>query len=147
MSSARHKLKPAIVADQLHSAAIHLLRRLRKSDVATGLSPARLSVMSVLVFAGDKTLTQLAEAEQVSPPTMTKLVQALESGGLVRRSAVDEDKRSIHLTATPKGRRALLAAKQLRVKELTNLIASLSQDDLRCVAKSVELIQDLLSTA
>jgi hypothetical protein len=54
------------VADQLHSAAIHLLRRVRRADVESGISPARLSVLSVLVFGGPQTLGTLARAEQVS---------------------------------------------------------------------------------
>ena len=62
------------VADRLHSAAIHLLRRVRKQDVATGEGPARLSALSVLVFGGPKTLGELAAAEQVKPPTMSRIV-------------------------------------------------------------------------
>ncbi len=56
------------VADRLHSAAIHLLRRLRRTDEATGLSPARLSALSVVVYAGPRTLGELAGIEQVRPP-------------------------------------------------------------------------------
>src|SRR5687768_18394616 len=62
-----------VVADALHSAAIHLLRGVRKEDVQTGVGPARLSALSVLVFAGPMRLTDLARIEQVKPPTMTKV--------------------------------------------------------------------------
>jgi hypothetical protein len=62
------------VADRLHSAAIQLLRRVRKLDVATGEGPARLSALSVLVFGGAETLGELAAAEQVKPPTMSRIV-------------------------------------------------------------------------
>ena len=62
----------------LHSAAIHLLRRVRKQDAATGEGPARLSALSVLVFGGPMTLGQLAAAEQVKPPTMSRIVTGLE---------------------------------------------------------------------
>ena len=75
------------VADRLHSAAIHLLRSLRREDDAVGLSAPRLSALSVVVFAGPITLGALAAAEQVRPPTMTRLVQALEAEGLVERLA------------------------------------------------------------
>jgi len=50
------------VADRLHSAAIHLLRRLRRQDDAMGLTPARASALSILVFGGPATLTMLARA-------------------------------------------------------------------------------------
>src|SRR5919199_1876113 len=79
------------VADRLHSAAIHLLRRLRKVDEASGLSAPRLSALSVLVFAGPRTLGELAAAEQVRPPTMTRLVRALERSGLVTREHDPDD--------------------------------------------------------
>jgi hypothetical protein len=66
------------VADRVHSAAIHLLRRLRREDDRWGLSAPRLSALSVLVFGGRAlTLGELAAAEQVRPPTMTRLVSAL----------------------------------------------------------------------
>ena len=73
------------VADALHSAAIHLLRRVREEDEEAGVGPARLSALSVLVFAGPQRLTDLARAEQVRPPTMTKVVTGLEGAGLARR--------------------------------------------------------------
>ena len=72
------------VADRLHSAAIHLLRRIRKVDEASGLSAARLSALSVLVFGGATTVGALARAEQVSAPTMSRLVSGLERDGFVR---------------------------------------------------------------
>src|SRR5215218_8569721 len=71
------------VADRLHSAAIHLLRRLRVQDAATGVSGPRLSALSVLVFGGPRTVSALAAAEQVRVPTMTRLVQGLKREGLV----------------------------------------------------------------
>src|SRR5688572_17075132 len=80
-------------ADRLHSAAIHLLRRLRREDAKTGLSAPRLSALSVVVFAGPLTLGELAAAEQVRPPTMTRLVSALEAEGLVTRETDPDDGR------------------------------------------------------
>ena len=72
------------VADRLHSAAIHLLRNAAKTDVVSGQGPARLSALSVLVFGGVKTLGQLASAERVKPPTMSRIVAGLKTAGLVR---------------------------------------------------------------
>src|ERR671915_2520477 len=92
------------LADRLHSAAIHLLRRLRREDARTGLSGPRLSALSVVVFAGPLTLGELAAAEQVKPPTMTRLVRALEARRLVVREADENDGRVVRLRATTKGR-------------------------------------------
>jgi DNA-binding MarR family transcriptional regulator len=121
-------------ADRLHSLAIHLLRRLRKVDEATGLSGPRLSALSVVVFAGPVTLTELAAAEQVKPPTMTRLVQGLEAEGLVRRRADAEDGRVSRVEATPRGRKILLDGRARRVEMLSGILASLEpadRDDLQ----------------
>src|SRR5918996_5775251 len=91
------------LADRWHSLAIHLLRRLRREDVKAGLTGPRLSALSVVVFGGPITLGDLAAAEQVKPPTMTRLVRALESEGLVRRENDPQDGRIVRLRATAKG--------------------------------------------
>src|SRR6478736_9503795 len=84
---------PADLADRLHSAAIHLLRRLRREDDASGLPAPQLSALSVIVFGGPITLGALATAEQVRPPTITKVVSTLEEAGLVEREADAADRR------------------------------------------------------
>ncbi len=76
------------VADRLHSASIHLLRRLRRQDDASGVTAPHLSALSVLVFGGARTLGELAAAEQVTPPSMTRIVRNLEAGGLVARKLI-----------------------------------------------------------
>ena len=93
------------IAQQLHSAAIHLLRRLRRADDQMGLSGPRASALSVLVFGGPTSLAQLAKAEQVKPPTMARLVDALEAAGLARREADQSDLRAVRIKATAKGRK------------------------------------------
>src|SRR4029453_19459180 len=101
-------------ADRLHSAAIPLLRRLRREDSKSGLSAPRLSALSVIVFGGPLTLGELANAEQVRPPTMTRLVSALEDAGLVARVADPEDKRLTRIRATAKGRALLFPGRAPR---------------------------------
>src|SRR5258705_8204330 len=85
MRSASRQAPARAIADRLHSAAIHLLRRLRLEDKAMGLTGPRASPLSVLVFRGSLTMRQLSEAEQVRRPTITRLVDRLERRGLVRR--------------------------------------------------------------
>jgi DNA-binding MarR family transcriptional regulator len=95
------------VADRLHSAAIHLLRHARKQDVLARQGPARLSALSVLVFGGPMALGQLAAAEQVKAPTMSRIVAGLKRSGLAKIKTDTKDGRSIRVTATPKGERLL----------------------------------------
>src|SRR5215470_383768 len=104
------------VADLLHSASIHLLRHARRQDVLSGKGPARLSALSVLVFVGPMTLGQLAAAEQVKPPTMSRIVAGLKRAGLARIDADPNDARRIHIAATPRGERLLQQARQRRIQ-------------------------------
>lgn len=119
---------PHAVADQLHSAAIQLLRGLRRADAESGLTAARLSALSVIVFAGPVTLTRLAAAEQVSAPTMTRLVRAMEDDGLVRRSRDAADGRVAWIAATARGRRLM---QEGRARRIALLRAQLEQLDAR----------------
>jgi DNA-binding MarR family transcriptional regulator len=134
----------AFVADRLHSAAIHLLRRVRRVDEESGLSAARLSALSVLVFGGSTTIGELARVEQVSAPTMTRLVQALERDGLVAREAHEGDGRAVRLTATDEGRSILGWGRRRRVAELAGLLERLPADELQALGDAAEAIEVLL---
>ena len=131
-------------AESLHSAAIHLLRRLRQADAASGLNSARLSALSVIVFGGPITLGHLANAEQVRPPTMTRIVNALEAKSLVTKTASASDRRTIHLSATMKGKRLLLAARRRRIRSLARQIAILRPHDQKNLHGAVGILNDLL---
>lgn len=130
-------------ADRLHSAAIHLLRRLRREDAASGVAPARLSALSVLVFGGPLNLTALAAAEQVQAPTMTKVVQALEADGLVRREAVAGDKRGTRLVATPRGRRIMEEGRRRRVKRLATELQALPASERQVLVRAADILERL----
>src|SRR5215218_6759188 len=113
------------LADRLHSAAIHLLRRVAREDSESGLGGPALSALSVVVFSGPISLGRLAEAERVRPPTMTRTVQGLEAAGLVRRQADPSDRRAVLLRATAKGSRTLQAARRRRIARLAVLLEGL----------------------
>jgi DNA-binding MarR family transcriptional regulator len=131
-------------ADHFHSAAIHALRFVARVDPASGLSAARLSALSVLVFGGPKTLGELAAAEQVRPPTMTGIVRALEEGGLVRRDADDRDGRVVRVHATSKGERVLERARERRIAKLAERLAALDAHQLAQVREAAELVDATL---
>src|SRR3954452_14299183 len=115
-------------ADRFHSAAIHALRHVRREDPATGVSPAQLSALSVLVFGGPRTLGELAAAEQVRPATMTRIAQSLVEDGYARRATDPADGRVVRLSATPKGRRVMQQGRERRVANLARLLGRLSPD-------------------
>lgn len=143
-STARPRASPTGVtetADRLHSAAIHLLRRLRRVDEAAGLSAPQLSALSVIVFGGPLRLGDLARAEQVRPPSMTRIVDDLVAGGLVRRDADSKDGRVIHLSATAKGRRVMADGRGRRVQMLADALAALSAADRKTLASAVGILE------
>jgi len=141
--TARQALPARIVADRLHSAAIHLLRRLRVEDRAMGLTAPRASALSVLVFRGPVTMSALADAEQVRRPTMTRLVDGLERRGLVRRVSHAEDGRVQLVEATAAGKRLLQQGRARRVERLMQEIAHLPAEDQQILARAAGLMEGL----
>ena len=131
------------VADRLHSAAIHLLRRARRTDPLTGVSPAQLSALSVLM-SGPKTLGALAAAEQVRPPTMSRLVTEMERAGVARKVTDRVDARVIRVHATPRGLRALSRGRAMRIEAIEQLMSELEADELGNVERAVGTIEKLL---
>jgi len=131
----------ADLADRLHSAAIHLLRRLRREDDASGLPAPQLSAMSVIVFGGPITLGALATAEQVRPPTITKLVAALEEQGLVERESDPEDRRVMRVKATARGTRLLYDGRRRRVASLAASLGELAAADRAALARAVPILE------
>jgi DNA-binding MarR family transcriptional regulator len=143
-SRARARPPATAVADRLHSAAIHLLRRLRIEDAAAGIGPARLSALSVLVFGGPMSIGRLATAEQVRPPTMTRIVAALEADGLVARRPHPSDARQVVLRATAAGERVLQKGRRRRVETLAGRLRALDPSELTTLAEATELIEQVL---
>jgi DNA-binding MarR family transcriptional regulator len=144
MSGRRREVsKSRDVAGRLHSAAIHLLRLARTVDGESGLSPSRLSALSVLVFGGPRTVGGLAAAEGVRSPTMTQLVNGLESDGLVRRRPVLTDGRRVVVEATPAGRRALHKAQSRRLDVLVGLVGAVDDADLDLLDRAAALLDRL----
>ncbi len=130
-------------ADAVHSAAIHMLRRVRAEDRWTGLSGPRLSALSVIVFAGPVTVTGLAAAEQVRTPTISRLIADLEQEGLVKRVVGPEDKRVRVVTATEKGQRVLRQGRDRRVQKLATDLEALSNSDRKVLARAAGILKDL----
>lgn len=124
----------AEIAQQLNSGAIHVLRALAVVDAESGLTSARLSALSVVVFGGACSMSDLARAEGVSAPTMTRLVDALEAAGLVRRRPDPGNGRALRVEATAAGRQLMRRARDRRVGRLTLALQSLPVWERRSLA-------------
>jgi len=144
LTQRKNNLAEAIAAaDRLHSAAIHLLRWLRVSDRESGIGPAQLSALSVLVFGGPQSLAQLAQAEQVKPPTMSRIVNGLVKAGLATSTTGESDRRRIVIRATEKGNRLMHAARQRRVETLARAVQGMSKRETGELRKAATLMESL----
>lgn len=128
------------VADRVHSAAIRLLRVVRVVDEETGLSAPKLSALSVLIFGGAKSLSALAQAEQVTAATMSKLVSDLEAEGLATKHIDAQDRRGVRIESTAKGRALFHEARKRRLELLRKRVAKLSARDRKRLRDAAELM-------
>jgi DNA-binding MarR family transcriptional regulator len=129
------------LADRLHSVAIRLLRRVRGADAESRMSASRLSALSVLVYGGPKSVGELASAEQVTAPTMSRLVTGLERAGFVRRKRDAADGRRVRVEVTESGVRVLERARRRRVELLAGVMEALSSGEREAVLKAVEILE------
>jgi DNA-binding MarR family transcriptional regulator len=129
------------MAKALHSTAIRLLRMVRREDRATVISPPRLSALSVLVFGGPMSLADLAAAEEVRAPTMSRIVEGLVKDGLATREADPSNRRKVRIAATDEGRRRLEAGRDRRVRALAERLRRLADSEQRALARGVEVLE------
>ena len=145
MKATKKKLNAEVVdlADRLHSTAIHLLRQVRVEDRASGIGPAQLSALSILVFGGSKSLKQLAAIEQVKPPTMVRIVQGLVEQRLAATRADKEDGRKLQISATARGRALMQRARLRRVESLARMLGEKSVAERAEIAGAIAVLRDL----
>lgn len=129
------------LATRLHAAAIHVLRRVRRVDPESGVTAARLSALSVVVHLGPLPVGELADREQVSAPTMSRMLTAMEENDLVKRRPSPDDGRVVLVTSTARGRRVLERARERRVEELADALAELSWAEEAAVGRAVEVLE------
>lgn len=129
-----------LLAARLNTVVVHLGRRLRRMDFELGLPTAQASALALLVSAGRHTVGDLAKYEQVAAPTMTRIVAALEQGGLVKRMRSDSDLRSVYVEATPAGATLIRRAHLKRIAGLEAEIAELSSGEVALLGNAVEIL-------
>jgi DNA-binding MarR family transcriptional regulator len=135
------------IARRVHSAALHLMRYVRAQDTALGVPPAQLSALSVIVFGGKTSLSDLAKAEQVRPPTMSRIIDALVRDGLVKREVDKRDRRSVVITGTDKGTRIMHEGRSRREKRLLELLQPLRREEIDLLDRASEILAKELGAA
>jgi DNA-binding MarR family transcriptional regulator len=126
------------VADRLHSAAIYVLRYAREADRPSAVGPAQLSALSVLTYGGPCTIGELAAAEQVAPPTMTRIVQALKARGFVRLKRSSSDARVTICEASSSGIDILKKAREARLNRIEALLSQAKPGNVALLGKALE---------
>lgn len=118
------------IAALLHEQFARLTRELRTLDLPQGMTPERLSALTVIEKRGPISVTALADKEMVRPATMSRMVSALVEDGLVKRSGDKSDGRGVLVSTTPKGRRAFQRAQEQRLNHFAEVLDSLSGEQL-----------------
>jgi DNA-binding MarR family transcriptional regulator len=131
------------VAAQLHEQFARLTRRLRALELPHGMTPERLSALSVIEKRGPISVTALADSELVRPATMSRMVSALVEEGLVKRSGDKRDGRGVLVSSTPKGRRAFQRAQELRLTHFAEVLESLSDEQLAAMRNLTAALERL----
>lgn len=116
------------------------MRYVRIQDTALGIGPAQLSALSVVVFGGPRSLNELAKAEQVRPPTMSRIVDALVKEGLVKREVNTSDRRAVTITSTEKGTRLMHEGRSRREKQLINLLKNLNMNEVDQLDRASDIV-------
>jgi DNA-binding MarR family transcriptional regulator len=136
------------IAALLHEQFARLTRRLRTLEMPNGMTPERLSALSVIEKRGPISVTALAETEMVRPATMSRMITALGTEGLVKRSDDKSDGRGVLVSVTPKGRRAFQRAQEQRLSRFAEVVESLTDDQLvamRDLTAALERLTTLLN--
>ena len=131
------------VANRLNSSAIHLLRRISKDDGADGVTGARASALSVVVYGGPLSVGDLARRERVALPTISRIVDALARDGLLARERVESDRRTVTLAATRRGRTLMERGRARRIRRLAEELRGLEDEDVEALERALDVLDRL----
>lgn len=143
LPAALSSTEAAEIANRLHSHAIALLRRARSGDRELELTPERLSLLSVLAYAGPKTVGELAGSEMVSAPAISRILGALESDGLIRRVRGAQDRRQVYAHATEAGKALMERGRAARVSRIAAELTRLQPEELAILATAMTIFDQL----
>jgi DNA-binding MarR family transcriptional regulator len=130
------------VASRLRLAVMRVSRRLRQ-HAPGGITPSQISALSTVVKEGRITLSQLAVAERVQPPSITRVVDVLVTDGLATRTQSEEDRRVAWVEPTPDGRALVEAVRRQRDAYLAQRLATLTREDVEVLARAAALLEEL----
>jgi DNA-binding MarR family transcriptional regulator len=131
------------LAARLRLAITRTARRLRQ-EASVDLSPSQTAALSTIERHGPITPSELALAERVQRPTMTRVVARLEEAGLVERTPDPVDGRSFVVSATPQGERLMTKLRSRKNAFLARRLRGFDEDDVAALARAAEILERLL---
>ena len=133
------------LASELRTTVMRLARRLRRMRTETSLSLGQLAALGTLDRHGPLTPGELATHERVQPPSMTRIVTALETAGLVTRTDHPTDRRQVLVAVSPEGRAMLRDDRRRRDEWLAQRMRGLTPDELRTLHDAATILDRLAS--
>jgi DNA-binding MarR family transcriptional regulator len=131
------------LAARLRQVVTRLNRRLRASSLGE-ISPAQASMLASIELLEGPTLGDLANAEQIQPPSVTRLVKGLQDAGLIAQKTDESDRRATRVGITPRGKKALGEIRERKTQFLHSKLSALSPKELQEVEKMIVLLEGLL---
>jgi DNA-binding MarR family transcriptional regulator len=132
-------------ANRLRLVIARLQRRLRQ-QASAGITPSQLAVLSALNRMGPSTPGELAAAEAVQPPSITRIVNVLEENQLVERMVVSDDRRSVKLRLTPKARRLMQTIRDQRTAWLADRFAELTPGQIGDLQRGIATLEQIVES-
>jgi DNA-binding MarR family transcriptional regulator len=143
MANTDQRVRSSELASQLRFAVMRLSRRLRQ-HAPEDITPSQLSALSVIVRGERLTLSQLAVAERVQPPTITRVVDSLERKGLATRLPSEQDRRVAFVEATPTGRALVETIRRRRDAYLARRLRTFSAEERALLERAARLLERLI---
>jgi DNA-binding MarR family transcriptional regulator len=139
----RTTLDAAALAHDLRIAVMRFSRRLRSQRVDTSVTLTQLSAMSTLKRRGAMSAGELAAHERVQPPSMTRVVAALEAVGLVSRTPHPTDGRQVVIALTPAAHELLEAEARAREAWLSGRLQRLTPQEREVLREAAHIMEEL----
>ena len=140
--AAEPAVEPADAAARLSVAIGRLVRVLRRG-APDGIGPGSVSALATLVREGPMRLGDLAVRENVSPPTLTRIVAGLGAAGYVQRTPDPEDRRAVRVAATGLGEGLVQGIGSARLAVLAERISRLTDQDRRVLLDALPVLEAL----
>jgi len=131
------------IAANLYLGLAKVSRQLRHMELPQGFTPERLRTLSTIHTNGPISVTALAELEKVRPATVSRMITSLEEDGFVKRREDANDKRSVLISTTPKGRQMYIRANRRYLKQLNEALSTLDPEQLKLMRQLAGLLEKL----